>query len=500
MWRVARIRPLVTVLAHVDDLNLVATNAQDLESVVQLLWDFERDFKLQLSAAKTKVWTTNQAHEDQLSQHTGFQATTNLDALGAQWPCRPGSSPQHQKEVSRLQECCARLERARALQINPARLAHILSTGCLSLIDFVNLPDPKPYHKIRTLVKDAFGLKSAAPEVVVCLLQKGTLDPFLRWHLAALRLWHYVLRDGPLPEEVNEVIETCKGRLGKSAVEAFRWGIRVTPAGFELGDRLLSLREEWYISRKVLVGHLKSEQAKRLAMRRPTLFAGLVAWNHRHHSKLLSTLQPLQAMILFKLWTGSIMCKHKRQQLYGESAECACGHENQTVGHLLWTCALIPPPPPHLDYRRHLPPAQSIAHLLPPSVDLREVRLWKESCVRAVKVLSAPVVSAPLPVIRDVDLKGHSLGVNHEGTYAFCRKCFVTRRARDRKWIWVKPCAKDGAEARALGEIWHELGHEVILEMARWKLTAQRPRMRCTRCMQEVWATKGWSQECLGSE
>ena len=169
----------------------------------------------------------------------------------------------------------------------------------------------------------------------------------------------------------------------------------------------------------------------------------------------------------------------------------------RTIQHLLWTCALIPPPPPHLEHRR-LPPAQSVALLLPPCADLHEIRLWKESCLRAVKMLASPASNLPLPQNIPVDMKGHALGVSHDGAYAFCRKCFVTRRARDRKWIWVKPCAKENMEPRALGEVWRELGHEVVLDMTRWKLTAQRPKMKCTRCKQEVWATAWWRHECQG--
>ena len=498
LWRVARILPQVSVLAYVDDLNMIACSREELLRVIGLLWDFERDFKLELAIAKTKVWVTDRAQEDELRRNTGFETTSNLNALGGQWPIRQGTNPEYPKEVGRLDQCRARLERAKVLSINPARLAHIVSAGCLSLLDFVNHPDPRPYQRLRTLVKEAFGLKAAAPEAVVCLLQKGTLDPYMRWLLSGIRLWHHVLRESPEEHEVNEVIEQCKGRLGRCALESYRWGIRVTRWGFELSDRFLSLREEWFISRKVILAHLKQEQAKRLAMRRPTLYAGLTSWNHRQHSRLLNSLPPLRAMVLLKLWTGAIMCKHKRQQIYGESPQCACGHDSQTVGHLLWSCPLVPPPPVHLEYRRHLPPSQSVTHLLPQCADMQEVGLWKESCLRAIKIVASPIASAPLPQPEPPDLKGHSLGVSHDGAYSFCRKCFVTRRSRDRKWIWTKRCTREDSESRDLGEFWVEQGHEVTLRMAKWKLTAQRPRMVCARCRQEVWATAGWRQECQG--
>ena len=118
----------------------------------------------------------------------------------------------------------------------------------------------------------------------MCLLQRGTLDPFMRWLPALLRLWHHVLRTGPLAEDVTDIMETPKGRLGRGALEAFRWGVTITPTGFELPDRRGSGREEWFVARKVFLSHLKKEQARRLAVRRPTLYHGLASWNHKQHS------------------------------------------------------------------------------------------------------------------------------------------------------------------------------------------------------------------------
>ena len=190
------------------------------------------------------------------------------------------------------------------------------------------------------------------------------------------------------------------------------------------------------------------------------------------------------------------MCKHKRQQIYGESPVCACGHPDQTVQHLLWTCSLSPPPPIHLEHRRHLPPAQSVSHILPEGADRAEVALWKESCLR-----QSPF-SAPLCMMclwrEEVDVKGHTIGVSEDGTYAFCRKCYITRRARDQKWIWTKRCAHEQAEPRMLGETWMEREHEVTLQMARWKITALRPRVSRSKCLGQAWATSGFREDCNG--
>ena len=250
---------------------------------------------------------------------------------------------------------------------------------------------------------------------------------------------------------------TPKGRLGRGALEAFRWGVTITHNGFELPDRRVSVREEWFVARKVILAHLKQEQARRLALRRPTMYAGLSSWNPKQHSKLLCSLPPLKAKVLWKLWAGSIMCKHKRQQLYGESPQCACGHADQTVQHLLWNCPLVPPPPVHLEHRRRLPPSQSVSHLLPAGADRVETMLWKESCIRALQILSDPTPTVP-QVREEPDMKGHIIRTSEDGTYAFCRKCFITRRARDRKWIWTKRCAQEQEEARMLGDTWVQKG------------------------------------------
>ena len=163
-----------------------------------------------------------------------------LEALGAQWPLNRKSKPDYAKEMKRLDECHARLNRARLLPMSLARLAQVISVGCLSLLDYVNLPDVKPYTKLRAMVKDAMGLKSSAPEVVVSLLQPGTLDPMVRWLLAGLKLWFHVLKCRPDKADVDEIIESGKARLGKTAIEAFRWGISVLERGFQVGPTFVS--------------------------------------------------------------------------------------------------------------------------------------------------------------------------------------------------------------------------------------------------------------------
>ena len=203
----------------------------------------------------------------------------------------------------------------------------------------------------------------------MCVFMNSTLDPQMRWLLAVLRLWYLCSA-----ERAGE-----RGRLGVGAVNAFGWGITVSNEGFMIGARWVPVREEWFVIRKVATRHLKTEHARRLAERRPAIFGGLEGWNHKQHNKLLMSVFPYERMVLLKLWTGASMC-------HGEDATCACGVPDQSLRHLLWECPCFPPPPVSIEYRRHLPNSQAVAHLLPPMANRADVLLWKESCMRAVHI------------------------------------------------------------------------------------------------------------------
>ena len=170
--------------------------------------------------------------------------------MGAEWPVNIGADLKHKRELTRFDECASRLNRARTLPLPAPKLALIVSTGCLSLLDFLNLPDPKPYLKLRSLVKDVFGLKAGAPEVVTCLFLRGTLDPHMRWLMAILRIWHHILQMQPMKSDVDEIIEQGRGRLGKGAIHAYRWGTSVSEEGMNAGTTWIPAREQWFIVRK----------------------------------------------------------------------------------------------------------------------------------------------------------------------------------------------------------------------------------------------------------
>ena len=117
--------------------------------------------------------------------------------------------------------------------------------------------------------------------------------------------------------------------------------------------------------------------------------------------------------------------------------------------------------------------------------------------MRAVHILSKKPgarVAVPAPT----DQRGHDVTVNPTGSYAFCKKCFVTRRIRDKKWLWVKRCKYEDGVPRSLGERWQSQGHEVVLEMTKWKILAERPGLLCVLCEMRVWATAGFKRPCEG--
>ena len=293
------------------------------------------------------------------------------------------------------------------MPVSLPRLAQFISMGCLSLLDFLNLPDHKPYSSLRTLIKQALNQKPGAPEIITGILSHSTLDPELRWLMAALRLWHLVLQLKPPKDDVDTIIEEAKGRLGKSAVFAFRWGVCISVEGFRLAERFLPVREPWFIARKVILKHLKKQQCLRLAARRPATFGGLLDLNVKAHLAFLRTLNPLQSTIL-RLWSGSAMCAYKRAQVYGEQAHCACGAETQNVYHLLWQCPLTPPPRLHIMYLKDLLACRSVSHLLPPQADQRDIRDWRDSCRRALTILSMRSLETDTRQ-HESDNKGHDV-------------------------------------------------------------------------------------------
>ena len=145
------------------------------------------------------------------------------------------------------------------------------SSGCLSKLDYVNLPTVNPYLPLRTLVKTVLGHPVGAPEIVLGIMQQGTIDPSLRWLLAGLRLWFGILQTQPADEDVDVIVASSKRRLGRIVKFAESLHLTISTRGFHLGEALLTYRNLWSVARKAIIAHCKHMQARALAARRPTL-------------------------------------------------------------------------------------------------------------------------------------------------------------------------------------------------------------------------------------
>ena len=61
---------------------------------------------------------------------------------------------------------------------------------------------------------------------------------------------------------------------------------------------------------------------------------------------------------------------------------------------------------------------------------------------------------------KDRDHKGHDISLLPDSLYAFCAKCFISRRIRDVAWIATKRCGQEGAESWYVGakrESWKDM-------------------------------------------
>ena len=270
------------------------------------------------------------------AEASGFEVEDHFSALGGDWMLTKSAKPLFAREMKRLHACLRRLERARYLPLKPERLAPVISTGWLSLLDFVNLPTHQPYKPVATMVKACFGVVSGAPEVIYHVLASTSLDPIVRWLLSGLRLWLYALREEPSEEFVTRIAQESKGRLGSSARMALKMGIEVTHRGFLVADRLVGTRELWSVCRTVILKHIRGEAAKRLAERRPAYFEGLTGFNTKQHLKALSEVDSYTSACYLKIWTGTIMTAARRALMGKGSAECTCSPLHTCSGNVLF--------------------------------------------------------------------------------------------------------------------------------------------------------------------
>ena len=245
--------------------------------------------------------------------------------------------------------------------------------------------------------------------------------------------------------DIEAVLGGKASRLVRIASLAEKWNIRVSALGFWVSEVWLPAREPWYLARKILMAHIKKEDLCSLARRRPNSFGGLSTCNDRMHKKLLKESSPWDQCLLMKLWTGAVLTREKSARMREVEPSCSCGCPEQTLFHVLWECPDSPPVPDELEARKILPPSLSLAHVLPQGATKAEVLTWKTSCRRAIGIIKMlPLKKHDEPGAqrqgRATDTKGHVITLMADSMYAFCARCYISRRVRDMKWIWLKPC------------------------------------------------------------
>ena len=489
-----------STVAYVDDIHFFATDSATLNRILELLFEFQSDFRLNLSKQKSAIWGNEHDALRRIADHYGIPLQKSIEALGAEWPVDSRMKPTYAKETQGIEEAERRILRIKHLPVDLATKYEAVSVACLSLLDYVNHPRMENVRALRMLVKRSLGQRFAAPEILYNCLQASSIDPCVHWLLASLRLWFYVLKIGEDQDILARIVRMCKGRLGWAAESLSKQKIYVATGGVWVGETFFSSEESWGECRKAALQHIKNLQFASLQMRRPNTYSGLSSCCEKQHRKLLKSLPSYEQGVLMKIWTGSAMTKAKHAVMEQADSTCECGEGVQNLEHLLWHCPIQGPPPVDIAYRKDLPPSQAVAHILPRGVDSREVTLWRKSCLRAIMIVSRREVSGDRRPEREHmrERKGHDVAVTEDGAYTYCQKCFISRRSRDASWIFLKQC--EHAERESLQEGGHVVtrGHEATMVLATWKHSAKRPQLRCNTCGQHAWATSGFRKECRG--
>ena len=217
-----------------------------------------------------------------------------------------------------------------------------------------------------------------------------------------------------------------KGRVSAFLRWAKRAGWQLMPTALRIPEwGTIRLTRVWSEIRDELKCAYRRSLAIGLAKRRPKVFAGLEEWNPKEHRKFLNSLHPHAASVIFRVWTGCAMTSaHAYAIGKAETPHCQCGHEQQTVKHLIFQCPLKGECPVEIQAWEQKDNCVSMACLCPPKADKENVALWRCLCTRAIQVLSA--LEKPTETM---DWKGHLPFSDLSGRQVYCARCLITRRA-----------------------------------------------------------------------
>ena len=152
---------------------------------------------------------------------------------------------------------------------------------------------------------------------------------------------------------------------------------------FCFGEKRTPAAWGWFFVKRDLLLHLRNKAASALAERRPLTFGGLGLVHRVAHMTLLKELPHYEASLMMRIWTGAVLTREKTGRMgLREDDHCECGA--QTLWHSLWECELQPMVPPDLVAFARLPPARSVACLLPFPASHEECVTWRKAlCTRA---------------------------------------------------------------------------------------------------------------------
>ena len=453
------------LILYVDDIHIITTTLIDMRRALVVIVDFVHTLALSLSVLKSCLWGTEESDLAGLSQEFGIPKANKLYALGATWPisdCEPG----YLKEKAKIALIKERLDRVAHLP-SPIHLkAQVISTTCLSIVDYLAPPVPSLFTSLRASVRRALKISFGAPEIVMNAVINNTLDPWWRAVLSIMRIWAYAASS----KDMKPVLESMRlrdkrARLGFLMSVAKDEGWTLNSTFLQIGEgahmQQFTWANGWGTLRKRLVQALKDHAFRKLQQRRGSRYQGDMLPNWQAMMKLLQKSTPLEATTLIRIWGGVLMTGERKYRLMGaQSAACCCGAAQETLEHIMWECPILNAQRPlHLMWWSTLAPACTQVLLCPRAESNSFARDWVAVCKWALKALSLssrvrehseghvaladPLVqttSACEPFLLS-EAKGHFVMAYPLHGYVVCMKCFVARRSRDSHFLIRKDCA-----------------------------------------------------------
>ena len=504
-----------STVVYVDDISVITSSLGDLRSALLIVLHFVRTFRLNLSLLKSALWGTNPQELLQVQKEFDIKVATTLEAFGATWQVNQKERPSTVKEEERVLKVKERCVRISHLPVHACMRASVLSSTALSLLDYMSLTVKKPLQGLRSYVRKALSMRHGAPEIVYNMPTTSMLDPLDRNFLSMLRLWVLASNDPTFCHFINpQTLKGSQGRLGCVIAECKNRGIILQQDSIIFGAQpdatVLHSRSGWQSIRKLVIRSLKDLAFRNLQDRRPDKFAADFSCGWNHMRKFWKSLPSYEAATIMSIWSGSVMtASHRHTMDPTFSPLCACRQENQTLDHLMWRCPLHSRNRPmDLAWWAQLPKASSVSLVFPRHETMAFYRDWKRVCKWALVVVSRRFSgeevgeeSLDLPAEATSDMhNGHTPIVREDIGYVWCSKCFVTRKMRDRQFLFLKPCVMKDEIPTPEGHYMRRDSHLVRVILHPWKLHSWRPRMTCVWCRREHWATACFRKTCEGAE